>query len=364
VHRVERNQGVHITEGKARLTDLTTRTIINYPEVTIKPGDIPGFGSAWVAYAYWANTSGQPITSFRTTWQVPEPPSTDSNQIIYLFSGIDPSDPSTGILQPVLQWGRSEAGGGPYWSVASWYVAGASAGSNAYYTTPVQVNPGDTLVGAMTLTNQSGGTFDYNCEFEGISGTSLPALNHPELVWCNETLEVYNVAQCSDYPASSYTAMRAINIQTGAMAPVVNWVAENQPTDCGQYAVVTTNSGADGAVDIHYRAPQVPLPVDQLTSQLRIMFGVTNTGDGTAILPSGHTVRVPAADPSGPLFQQIASEIGEVARGFAIREAVKDSSSQQLRNTIEVASLELMAKALDNASRTIKKALPRGRSRK
>ena len=200
VHRVERNQGVHITEGKARLTDLTTRTIINYPEVTIKPGDIPGFGSAWVAYAYWANTSGQPITSFRTTWQVPEPPSTDSNQIIYLFSGIDPSDPSTGILQPVLQWGRSEAGGGPYWSVASWYVAGASAGSNAYYTTPVQVNPGDTLVGAMTLTNQSGGTFDYNCEFEGISGTSLPALNHPELVWCNETLEVYNVAQCSDFP--------------------------------------------------------------------------------------------------------------------------------------------------------------------
>jgi hypothetical protein len=79
VHRVEPNHGVHMAEGKAHLMDLTTKEIMKYPERTIKPGDVPGFGSAWVAYAYWGNMSAQPITSFRTTWQVPKPPSTDSN---------------------------------------------------------------------------------------------------------------------------------------------------------------------------------------------------------------------------------------------------------------------------------------------
>jgi hypothetical protein len=158
--------------------------------------------------------------------------------------------------------------------------------------------------------------------------------------------------------------MRAINIQTGATAPIVNWLKENQPTDCGQHAEVTSNSGLDGEVDIYYRTPQAPLPAAPFTSDLRMMFGVSYTGDGTAILPGGQTIHIPTADPSSPLFQQIANELAEVARGFAIRDAVKGSGIQQVRNAVETASLELMANALDNASRAVKNALPRSRSRK
>ena len=41
---------------------------------------------------------------------------------IFLFNGIQNS---TSIYQPVLQWGPSAAGGGNFWTVASWYVDGA-----------------------------------------------------------------------------------------------------------------------------------------------------------------------------------------------------------------------------------------------
>ena len=54
------------------------------------------------------------------------------------------------IYPPVLQWGPSAAGGGNYWAVASWYADGQ--GGQAFYSQLVQVsNPGDILVGIMTL---------------------------------------------------------------------------------------------------------------------------------------------------------------------------------------------------------------------
>jgi hypothetical protein len=64
---------------------------------------VPTFGSGWITYAYWTNSSGKPVSSFRTTWVVPPAPSTMSGQTIFLFNGIQNS---TMIYQPVLQWGH------------------------------------------------------------------------------------------------------------------------------------------------------------------------------------------------------------------------------------------------------------------
>jgi hypothetical protein len=61
---------------------------------------------------------------------------------------------STMIYQPVLQWGPgSAAGGGNYWAVVSWYADGQ--GGQAFYSNLVTVNPGDTLVGVVTLTGHT-----------------------------------------------------------------------------------------------------------------------------------------------------------------------------------------------------------------
>ena len=157
------------------------------------------------------------------------------------------------IYQPVLQWGSSAAGGGNYWTVASWYVNGA--GGAAFHSQLVQVNPGDTLTGVMTLTGQSGGQFSYNCEFQGIANTSWAIQNVQELTWRVETLEAYGITKCSDYPDSNDTAFRSISIMTGTSTPSLSWSAVNAVTDCSQHTVVVNNANPNGEVDVYYRNP-------------------------------------------------------------------------------------------------------------
>ena len=354
VHRVESGYALDAGGGKLRLRNLSTEAFIDIPEVKAQPGDVPGFGSGWIAYAYWINATGHPISSFRTTWQVPTAPTTHSGQTIFLFNGIDPSNPSSGILQPVLQWGPSAAGGGSYWSVASWYVSGDG---NAFHTAPVQVNVGDTLVGSMTLTSQSGSNFTYNCEFLEIAGTSLAVQNLPQLVWSNETLEAYSITQCSDYPASTFTALRSIQMQAGSVPITLNWTPVNNVTDCGQHAMVVSNSATEGEVDIYYRAQAFHFPFDVLAQEVRILFGVTNDGGGIVILPNGRIIHIPPGDPAGPLFLQIAEGIAEVGRGFAVREIIEGSTIRSSNEAISRASLELMGRALENAAQAVKSAL-------
>jgi hypothetical protein len=207
----------------------------------------PALGSGWITYAYWNNNTGQPISSFSTTWVVPPVPATQSGQIIFLFNGIQNS---TMIYQPVLQWGKSQAGGGNFWAVASWYADGQAG--PAFHSTPVPVNVGQTLVGIVTLIGQSASGFTYNCEFQGIANTSLAIANVQQLTQAVETLEAYQLQHCSDYPDCELTAMRNIAIACGSTTPSTSWTVQNLVTDCGQHCVIVSNSATEGEVDICY----------------------------------------------------------------------------------------------------------------
>jgi hypothetical protein len=208
----------------------------------------PGFASGWITYASWTNNTGKPITSFKTTWAVPAAPATQSGQTIFLFNGIQNS---TMIYQPVLQWGTSAAGGGNFWSVASWYVDGQ--GGLAFHSQLTKVNPGDTLLGVMTLTGQSGNGFSYNSVFQGIPNSAQPIQDVEQLTWCIETLEAYGITKCSDYPAAPRTAMTAIEIKTTAGDAPLNWQANNPITDCNQHTTVVSDASPGGEADIFYR---------------------------------------------------------------------------------------------------------------
>jgi hypothetical protein len=263
VHLIEAGHTLRIKDSQIQKVHPSGKIVQVYPEIAYRssreplmPGNVnvparkvPSLGSGWITYAYWNNGTGTPISSFATTWVVPPPPSSQDGQLIFLFNGIQNS---TMIYQPVLQWGPgSAAGGGNYWAVASWYADGQ--GGQAFYSNLVTVNPGDTLVGVMTLTGQTGSSFNYNCVFQGIPQTSLPIENVQELTWCAQTLEAYNLTQCSDYPNTLETAMKAIDIQTGSVHPVISWTAEDVVTDCGQGTVVVSNSSTSGEVDLKYR---------------------------------------------------------------------------------------------------------------
>ena len=52
-----------------------------------------------------------------------------------------------------------------------------TSGGQAFHTNLVRVNPDDTLIGVMTLTGQSGSSFSYTSQFQGINGTVLPVQN-------------------------------------------------------------------------------------------------------------------------------------------------------------------------------------------
>jgi hypothetical protein len=353
VHRVEAGHAIHFSEGKTRLKNLATGKMIDVPEHQIQPGEVPAFGSGWIVDAFWLNGTGNPVTSFKTSWRVPPAPATSSGQTIFLFNGIDPVNPSQAILQPVLQWGPSNAGGGEFWSVASWYVLGTG---QAFFTNPVPVNPGDTLVGVMTLTGQANGLFSYQSEFQGIPGTQLPVQNVAELVWCNETLEAYNITACSDYPAADLTAMQSIQLATGNTTPTIHWTPQDRVTDCGQHAVVVIDSGSGGQVDLFYRKALVRIPWQQFEQYIQILFGVIH-GEGGIGIVNGHIIIIPPRGPAYRLFSQIAEGINEVVRGFGVRQAVEGSSVADSRKAANKAGLELMAKGLEIAASAVKKAI-------
>jgi hypothetical protein len=258
VHKIEPGHTIDGTARRLRQFDRGAKLVADFGALAARPRDqalmpanvvlprptVPGLQTGWISFASWFNTTGNPITLFRSTWVVPQPPASHSGQLIYLFNGIQNS---TMIYQPVLQWGSNGAFGGNYWLVASWYADGQSGQS--FYSQDVQVKPGDTLVGVMTLTQHSGTQFSYNCEFQGIAATALPITNQEELTWSVITLEAYNLTQCRDYPNADLTAFTANTIQTTGGTAAVTWTASNAVTDCGQH---TTVDNAHHEVDIFY----------------------------------------------------------------------------------------------------------------
>ncbi|KAJ7618304.1 hypothetical protein DFH06DRAFT_1236859 [Mycena polygramma] len=202
--------------------------------------------TGWVTYASWLNQGSSPIASFTTNWQVPPVPATNHGQTVFLFNSIEPSS-GNAILQPVLQYGPSAAGGGSFWAVATWYLDP----SNTFFTKPVQVAAGSTLDGIITLTSSSGSSFNYNSAFTNVGGTSLSISGAAQLTWATETLEAYAVTAISDYPAGS-TVFSNINLKLASGAvPSVSWATSNDAAD-GLSTTVNTNGATNAQITIKY----------------------------------------------------------------------------------------------------------------
>ena len=234
--------------------------------VTLRRRQQPGppDQSNWITCAGWLNESGTPVSSISGTWQVPPAPATAASQLIYLFNGLEPGDGST-IVQPVLQWGDSGPDEdnvqrtGPFWSIACWMVPGPDG--HTYHTPHVPVRTGDILTGTITLVSSSASGFVYSCEFAGIAAAAFTTPPLPELTWCMQTLEAYELNSsatppydlnaASEYPSGS-TAFRAINIFAGGAIANVQWTVQNIVTQFGEQTVTVANSGSNGQVDVIY----------------------------------------------------------------------------------------------------------------
>jgi hypothetical protein len=246
----------------------TTVTVVKSVETSLKKNKQAGRPDQanWITAA-WLDMTGTSVKSFVASWKVPSAPTTQSSQLLYLFNGMEPADSST-IIQPVLQWGDSgpDKDGinrtGKFWTVASWIVPAPDGCT--YHTPHVRVNPGDTLVGSMTLIAKSAAGCTYACEFVGLAGTRFltPAIS--ELVWCVQTLEAYELSgnptppydlnSASEYPAAKFTEFKSIKVATDGAPSGAPWTVCNYESKFGEHTQIVVNSPGNGDIQIHYSA--------------------------------------------------------------------------------------------------------------
>jgi len=193
----------------------------------------PSWGG-WVesSWAYAATIQGMAEFNHMNSgnWVVPAAPTTNNNQIIYLFPSFQSSRV---IVQPVLQWGATSAGGtgvigGPYWTYAAW----VETDGTFYHSQGITVNAGDTLNGWMDLGDKLGANFDW----WAIGGTDVTTgQGMGGAFWVapapfdtaqGGVLEVYGMTACSDFPATGFTVFGTPSLtQAGPTWSTENFVS-------------------------------------------------------------------------------------------------------------------------------------------
>lgn len=238
-HLIKKGPKALVTE------DMAGNRVADFPKIAVEKHALAGEGGGWITWGEWTDSTNSPIWRLETSWVVPPPPLSDSGQLIYVFNALE-DQAGDDILQPVLQWGTSGAGGGSYWSVASWYVDSAS---HAFTTPAVRVNPGQTLIGVLSFDGTT-----YRSGFLGIPGTTLIAQGLSPMVLATETLEAYGVTKKTDYPNTPVTQMSKIILQlaSGALA-TVTWQAEVMMNPLfGEHTQVVSNANPGGLLDLFY----------------------------------------------------------------------------------------------------------------
>jgi len=173
---------------------------VNGDEHAIKD---PNISHAWVEYAGVTTTSS--YAYLYGEWSVPPTPTSNDGQILYYFNGLEDINDVVTILQPVLGWNSDYQYA---WGIASWNCCESGT---TYEAPPAPVNSGDTILGYQ-FANCSAGV--KTCNSWDIVTWDLQNGNFSQLLdtsnfgqtfnWAfGGVLEVYNIAQCSDYPSNS-----------------------------------------------------------------------------------------------------------------------------------------------------------------
>lgn len=189
----------------------------------------PTISHAWVEYA--STTTSSSFGELVAEWNVPATPSANNGQTVYLFPGMEDYADVVTIIQPVLGWNSDYASA---WGIASWNCCKSGT---VFEATPARVNPGDTILGYMFDTCASG---TLSCPTWDIVTYDLTNGHYSELLntssqgqtfnWAFAgALEVYNIAQCADYPPNGSISFYDVSLYNDAFALVANpnWTVTN-----------------------------------------------------------------------------------------------------------------------------------------
>jgi len=264
--------GAHIkTDLKGKTTVTHEGIVEEYPACSkpfkrnvrseqVNKRDSPDDG--WQVWTSWNNPDNATFTAFLGDFNVPKSPANWDGGILYMFTGLQNDNwiPYQGnssnppetfeIIQPVLQYGQTPAGGGNYWAVASWYV---TVDENVFYSQLIQCKDGDNIFGNMSRINESswyiGSLNTNNQQSQSVTVDDPRLITQP---WAYCTLEVYEIDDCAnDFPAGplKFTNMKIFDQNGKAVVP--SWQAFNNGDDhCGATAVVNSPS----SVTINFNA--------------------------------------------------------------------------------------------------------------
>jgi hypothetical protein len=201
-----------LADGRVQHNDGTEDAIAplcSYPHYTAH-GDLvtrrqssnepPAIGHSWIEDG--STTTSTSYGKLTASWVVPPAPTTNDGQTVYLFPGMVDLQTDETIIQPVLGWNSFL---GEVWTIASWNCCPSGT---ANYSKPVQVNVGDTINGTIKSTCAPGvescSKWDIGTQ-DATLGKSTTLANTPSegqtFNWAQSgALEVYDIAQCSDYP--------------------------------------------------------------------------------------------------------------------------------------------------------------------
>lgn len=249
VHHVPVAHHVRRRKDQLQVVHRSTQRIVARHDVAPSDALIPSPGSGWITFALWQNPAAGTISQIATDWTVPEPPAAgDMGQTIFLFNALQNASRSN-ILQPVLQWGTSQTGGGPFWSISNWYI---DPSGHVFHSDIVPVLAGQVLTGMIALGQESNGLFSYVVSFAGYPTLDLGVTGVEELVYAAETLEAYQIGDCAEYPAAPFTAMSNIAIAAGGIAPALTWNIQNNPTTCDEHSVIASSANPGGQINVFY----------------------------------------------------------------------------------------------------------------
>ena len=206
-----------LADGRVQLPDgaIEAARHCEYPHYTsggiavpadARAGEVsPLVISGWLE-SVSATTTGA-YSKLKSTWVVPPAPVTDNGQLLYFFPGFEDTDNPISILQPVMQWGVGTAGGGPYWTAASWNCC---IDGTTWHSPLIKLNVGDTIVGTISSTCDPGLSCPtWNVVTRDITTgqkTTLAGTPVRRQVWnwvFGAVAEPYGVVECTDFPANS-----------------------------------------------------------------------------------------------------------------------------------------------------------------
>jgi len=196
----------------------------------------------WNAYVDYIQT--KTYDTFFARWNIPAAPKTyTAGKVVFYFNGLQDSSASKtiDIIQPVIQYGQSAAGGAGYWGVASWYV---DSTDQAFHSTLKQIPANSNIIGNMTRLNST-------CWFIGATDGSVQSplsickratlINQPSAY---VTCEAY-AASCANYPPAGKTGQITftsvhLTDQGGAVSPT--WQRVVETGICGNNVTVVSPS--------------------------------------------------------------------------------------------------------------------------